>query len=275
MSFEVFPPKKEANFESVKEATEKVAELAPSFISVTYGAGGGTSQYTLDIVSNIMKKYALPSMAHLTCVSSSKETVLERISEIKARGIENVMALRGDLTPELENTDRSKWDYRYAVDLVKQIKELAPEICIGGGCYPEVHPESPDAETDLAHLKEKVDAGCDFITTQMFFDNDIYYRFVEAANAKGICVPVLPGILPIVRANQIQRSIEISGSFVPDELLKLGEKYADDPDSMKKAGIEYAIKQVRDLYDKGVKNVHIYTMNRPEVAKEIKDAFFK
>lgn len=275
MSFEVFPPKKEDQFEKVLQSTEKVAALNPSFVSVTYGAGGGTSKYTLDIVTDIMKKYELPTMAHLTCVSSSKETIIERINDLKAAGVENVMALRGDLTPELMETDRSKWDFRYAVELVRLLRETDYDFCIGCGCYPEVHPESPSPEEDLIHLKEKVDAGCDFLTTQMFFENSIYYSFVDKCLQNGINVPVLPGILPITKAVQVKRSIELSGSYVPKELLDLSIKYAEDNDSMKQAGIEFAMKQIRDLYDNGVKNVHVYTMNLPSVAKAIKDGFFE
>jgi len=274
MSFECFPPKKEALFDSVKKSIEEVSALQPSFVSVTYGAGGGTSRYTLEMVSNIMEKYSLPTVAHLTCVSSSRETVLERLSELKAKGVENIMALRGDLTPELLDSDRSKWDFRYASDLISLIKENAYDFCIGGGCYPEVHPESSNAAEDLKNLHNKVDAGCDFLTTQMFFDNGLYYDFVDRAQAEGINVPIIPGILPITRTVQIKRSIEISGSFVPKTLLDIGNRYEDDPESMFKAGVEFAIKQVADLYDQGVKNVHIYTMNKPEVAREIKDTFF-
>ena len=178
LSFEVFPPKTETAFDSVKQATEEIARLHPSFMSVTYGAGGGTSRYTLDIAKNIKERYGVPTLAHLTCVSSSKQTVAEKISEIKAAGITNVMALRGDIPAELEGADRSGWDYRYAVDLVRELKATNPDFCIGGACYPEIHPESADQKEDIKRLKEKVDAGCDFLTTQMVFDNNLLYNLL-------------------------------------------------------------------------------------------------
>ncbi|MCQ2055555.1 MAG: methylenetetrahydrofolate reductase, partial [Fibrobacter sp.] len=173
LSFEVFPPKKETSFENVKAATEAIAALGPSFMSVTYGAGGGVSQYTLQIAKNLKEKFNLPMLAHLTCVSSSKETVQARIADMKTAGIKNVMALRGDLTPELMEGDRSKWDYQHAVELIRDLKESDADFCIGAACYPEKHPESPNQREDILHLKEKVDAGADFLTTQMVFDNNL------------------------------------------------------------------------------------------------------
>ena len=216
LSFEVFPPKSDTAFESVKYATEEIAKLRPSFMSVTYGAGGGTSKYTLEIAKNIKEQYGVPTLAHLTCVSSTKETVHERIQQMKEAGIENVMALRGDLTPELENSDRSTWDYRHAVDLIHELKEEG--FCIGGACYPEIHPESANQKEDILHLKEKVDAGCSFLTTQMFFDNNLLYNF----------------------------------------LYKIRE-----------AGIAYATDQIIDLFANGITNVHVYSMNKPDVAEAI------
>ena len=173
VSFEVFPPKTESSFESVRHATEEIAKLSPSFMSVTYGAGGGTSQYTLEIAKNIKERYGVPSLAHLTCVSSTRETVARRIREIEAAGIENVMALRGDIPAEMEQADRSGWAYRHAIDLIRELKAAKTDFCIGGACYPEIHPESRDRREDIRYLKEKVDAGCDFLTTQMFFDNNL------------------------------------------------------------------------------------------------------
>ena len=178
LSFEVFPPKTDTAFASVKAAVEEIAELHPSFMSVTYGAGGGTSRYTLDIAKNIKDLHGVETLAHLTCVSSTRETVREKIAQIKAAGIENVMALRGDLTPEMEGQDRSGWAYRHAVDLIRDIRESGADLCIGGACYPEVHPESADQREDIRYLKEKVDAGCSFLTTQMFFDNNLLYNFL-------------------------------------------------------------------------------------------------
>lgn len=177
LSFEVFPPKTDTAFESVRNATEEIAKLRPSFMSVTYGAGGGTSRYTLEIAKNIKANYGVPTLAHLTCVSSTRDTVRNKIEQIREAGIENVMALRGDLTPELEASDRSLWSYRHAVDLIRELKECGADFCIGGACYPEVHPESRHQKDDIKYLKEKVDAGCSFLTTQMFFDNNLLYNF--------------------------------------------------------------------------------------------------
>ena len=271
LSFEVFPPKTDAAFNTVKIATEAIAGLHPSFVSVTYGAGGGTSKYTLDIAENLLKNYGVPTLAHLTCVSSSKEMVKERIEAMKQAGIENVMALRGDLTPEMEGQDRSHWDYRYAVDLVRELKESGADFCIGGACYPEVHPESADQKEDIKHLKEKVDAGCEFLTTQMFFDNNLLYNFLYKIREADITVPVIPGIMPITNANQVERAVKLSGSFVPTRFKSLVDRFGSSPEAMKQAGIVYATDQIIDLYANGIKNVHVYTMNKPDVAEKIMD----
>lgn len=271
LSFEVFPPKSETSFESVKAATEEIAKLRPSFMSVTYGAGGGTSKYTLDIAKNIKELYGVPTLEHLTCVSSTKETVKQKIEEIKTAGIENVMALRGDIPAELEDADRSGWDYRHAIDLVLELKAANPDFCIGGACYPEIHPESINQKEDIKYLKEKVDAGCDFLTTQMFFDNNLLYNFLYKIREAGITVPVIPGIMPITNANQVARAIKLSGSFMPQRFKSLVDKFGDDPAAMKQAGIAYATDQIIDLYANGITNVHVYSMNKPEVAEKIQD----
>ena len=271
LSFEVFPPKTDTAFASVKAAVEEIAELHPSFMSVTYGAGGGTSQYTLDIAKNIKEQHGVPTLAHLTCVSSTKETVREKIAQIKDAGIENVMALRGDLTPEMEGQDRSGWAYRHAVDLIRDIRESGADFCIGGACYPEVHPESQSQTEDIRYLKEKVDAGCDFLTTQMFFDNNLLYNFLYKIREAGITVPVIPGIMPITNANQVARAIKLSGSFMPRRFASLVDKFGSDPDAMKQAGIAYATDQIIDLFANGIKNVHVYSMNKPDVAAKIQD----
>lgn len=268
LSFEVFPPKNETSFESVKSATEEIASLRPFFMSVTYGAGGGTSKYTLDIAKNIKARYAVPTLAHLTCVSSTKETVKEKIRDIKEAGIENVMALRGDVPKELEYSDRSGWDYNFAVELVRQIKESG-DFCVGGACYPEIHPESADQKTDIKYLKEKVDAGCDFLTSQMFFDNNLFYNFLYKIREAGITVPVIPGIMPITSATQVERAVKLSGSFMPQRFKSLVDKFGRSPEAMKEAGIIYATDQIIDLYANGIKNVHVYSMNKPEVARKI------
>ncbi len=269
LSQEVFPPKTETSFESVKTATEEIAKLRPAFMSVTYGAGGGTSQYTLDIAKNIKARYGVPTVAHLTCVSSTRETVREKIDQIKAAGIQNVLALRGDIPAGRENEDRSGWDYRYAIDLVRELKAADPDFCVGGACYPEVHPESTNQTQDIAHLKAKVDAGCDFLTTQMFFDNNLLYNFLYKIRQAGITVPVIPGIMPITNANQIARALKLSGSFVPQRFKALVDKFGNDPAAMKQAGIAYATDQIIDLYANGINLVHVYSMNKPEVAAAI------
>lgn len=270
LSFEVFPPKTDTAFASVKSATEEMAKLKPSFMSVTYGAGGGTSRYTLEIAKNIEDRYGVPTLAHLTCVSSSKDTVHARIREIIDAGIENVMALRGDLTPELENADRSAWDYRHAVDLVRELKESGADLCIGGACYPEIHPESENQQEDIRHLKEKVDAGVEFLTTQMFFDNNLLYNFLYKIREAGITVPVIPGVMPITNANQVARAVKLSGSFMPVRFKSLVDKFGTSPAAMKQAGIAYATDQIIDLYANGIKNVHVYSMNKPDVAEAIR-----
>ena len=269
LSFEVFPPKTDTAFESVKAATEEIAKLHPAFMSVTYGAGGGTSRYTLDIAQNIKYRYGVPTLAHITCVSSTKETVRERIRDMQLSGIENVMALRGDLTPEMEKSDRSQWDYRHAVELIRDIKNSGANFCIGGACYPEIHPESANQKEDIRHLKEKVDAGCDFLTTQMFFDNHLLYNFLYKIREAGITVPIVPGIMPITNANQVERAIKLSGSFMPQRFKSLVDKFGTSPAAMKQAGIAYATDQIIDLFANGIKLVHVYSMNKPDVAQKI------
>lgn len=269
LSFEVFPPKTETNFESVKSATEEIAKLRPAFMSVTYGAGGGTSKYTLDIAQNINKLYGVPTLAHLTCVSSSKEMVRQKICEIKAAGIENVMALRGDIPAGLEDADRSHWDYKHAIELITELKSADADFCIGGACYPEVHPESANQKDDIKRLKEKVDAGCDFLTTQMFFDNNLFYNFLYKIREAGITVPVIPGIMPITNVKQIERAVKLSGSFMPQRFKSIADKFGSDPAAMRQAGIAYATDQIIDLYANSITNVHVYSMNKPDVAEKI------
>ena len=271
LSFEVFPPKVSTSFDQVKPAIEKIAKLRPSFMSVTYGAGGGTGRYTLDIAEDIRNRYGVPTMAHLTCVSSTKETVAQKIRELKAAGIQNVMALRGDLTPEMDLSDAKHWDYQHAIDLVRELKESGADFCIGCACYPEVHPESSNQREDIKYLKEKVDAGCDFITTQMFFDNNLLYNFLYKIREAGITVPVLPGIMPITKAVQLERAIKLSGSFIPQRFKALVDRFGNDAFTMTQAGIAYATDQIIDLYANGIQNVHLYTMNKPEVARAIQN----
>ena len=270
MSFEVFPPKTETTLEDVLSTTRKIAELRPAFVSVTYGAGGGTSKYTLAVAEHMYRTTGVPTLAHLTCISSTRQTVAERIADMRAHGIENVMALRGDLTQEMKENGLGERDYHYAVELVRELKACG-DFCIGGACYPEVHPESADSREDIRHLKEKVDAGCDFLTTQMFFDNSLYYSFLYRVREAGVTVPIFPGIMPITSATQIKRAIELSGSFMPHRFLALVDRFGSDPEAMKQAGIAYATDQIIDLYANGVQNVHVYTMNKPDVAAKIMD----
>ena len=269
LSFEVFPPKKETSFESVKAATESIAALKPSFMSVTYGAGGGVSQYTLQIAKNLKEKFNIPMLAHLTCVSSTKNTVKQRIDEMIDAGIQNVMALRGDLTAEILETNRGDCEYHYAVELVRELKERNPDFCIGAACYPEMHPESSSQREDILHLKEKVDAGVDFLTTQMVFDNNLFFNFMYKLREAGVTCPVLPGIMPITNANQVDRAIKLSGSFMPQRFKSLVDKFGSDSEAMKQAGIIYASDQIIDLYANGITNVHVYSMNKPDVAEGI------
>ena len=271
LSFEVFPPKTTTSFESVKKAVVEIAELHPSFMSVTYGAGGGTSQYTLDIAKEIKQNHNVPTLAHLTCVSSTKETVHNMIQRISESGIENVMALRGDIPAEMQNADRTNWTYTHAVDLIRELKNSNEYLCIGGACYPEIHPESPNQKEDIRFLKEKVDAGCDFLTTQMFFDNNLLYNFLYKIREAGITVPVIPGIMPITNGSQIARAIKLSGSFMPQRFKALVDRFGDDPESMKQAGIAYATDQIIDLFANGITNVHVYSMNNPDVARKIQN----
>ena len=268
LSFEVFPPKKSTGLESVRQATEEIAKLDPSFVSVTYGAGGGTSDYTLDIAENIKERTGVPVLAHITCVSSSREKVAGYIKRLKEAGIENVMALRGDLTPEMEGQDRSGWDYRYAYQLVEELK-AAGDFCIGGACYPEVHPESANRCEDVLHLKQKVNAGCDFLTSQMFFDNDLFYSFLYRVRDIGIDVPVIPGIMPITNANQVEKAVKLSGCHMPMRFMSLVDRFGGNAAAMEQAGIIYASEQIIDLYANGIRNVHVYTMNKPRVAEGI------
>ena len=271
LSFEVFPPKTDYTFDTVEKAVSEIAQLHPSYMSVTYGAGGGTSKYTLDIAKEINDLYKVPTLAHLTCVSSSKETIVDRINELKESGIKNVLALRGDIPESMINDDRSKWDFNHASELVALLKESGNDFCIGGACYPEIHPESTNRDDDIAYLKLKAEAGCQFFTTQMFFDNNILFNFLYRIREAGIKVPVVAGIMPITNAKQVDRAIKLSGSHVPQRFISLVDKFGNDPKAMMQAGIAYATDQIIDLYANNISNVHVYTMNKPEVARKIQE----
>ncbi|MGN0404199.1 MAG: methylenetetrahydrofolate reductase [NAD(P)H] [Bariatricus sp.] len=266
ISFEVFPPKTDAGFESVLGAVEKIAALKPSYISVTYGAGGGTSKNTVKIASHIKKDLGVPSLAHLTCASSTKEEVQAVIARLKEEGIENILALRGDI-PKNANFP-IPGQYHYASELIRDIKEQG-DFCIGAACYPEGHVDSANKDEDILHLKEKVDCGVDFLTTQMFFDNSILYNFLYRIREKGITVPVLPGIMPVTNGKQITRICSLSGTVLPQRFLAVVDKFGDNPAAMQQAGIAYATDQIIDLIANGIQNIHIYSMNKPEVAAAI------
>lgn len=266
LSFEVFPPKTSDNFDSVEKAALEIADLKPSFMSVTYGAGGGTSKFTADIAEHILNRGVTP-IAHLTCISSTGEAVKNQLKLLKEKGIENILALRGDILPD---TDLSKSDYRYASDLTKEIADFGG-FCIGGACYPECHPDSPDSESDIESLKIKAESGCQFFTTQMFFDNNILYNFMYRLLRRGVDVPVIAGIMPVTNAAQIKRICSISKSALPQRFLRIVDRYGDKPEVMKQAGIAYATEQIIDLYANGINAVHIYSMNKPNVAAAIKN----
>lgn len=265
LSFEVFPPKTSAALESVKAATEEIAALHPSFISVTYGAGGGTSEYTAEIAKNIKDKYGVTPLAHLSCVSSNHAEIKDRLQKLREYGIENILALRGDI-PEGMNTD--SLEYHYASELAAEIVRFGG-FCIGGACYPEAHPESENGIADIENLKRKVDAGCEFLTTQMFFDNNILYNFLYRALKAGINVPVIAGIMPVTNPKQIKRICSISQTLLPQRFRRIVDHYGDNPEAMKQAGIAYATEQIIDLFANGINAVHVYSMNKPDVAKKI------
>ena len=264
LSFEVFPPKKIEKYDSVQAATEGVAALHPSFMSVTYGAGGGTSEFTLNIAKNIRDKYGVEVLPHLTCVSSTKAHVHEMIQKFKEYGFENVMALRGDIPEGGAPYD----DYHYASELVADIKSQG-DFCIGGACYPDGHVECAHKDDDIKNLKRKVDAGVDFLTTQMFFDNAEFFNFLYRLREQDIRVPVLAGIMPITNQKQLGRSVALSGTTVPTRFKEIVDKFGEHPEAMKQAGIIYATEQIIDLIANDVKHIHVYSMNKPDVAEKI------
>ena len=266
ISFEVFPPKTDAGFDKVLDATDKIAALKPSYISVTYGAGGGTSKNTARIASHIKDDLGVLSLAHLTCASSTKAEVRSVIANLRQLGIENILALRGDIPEGMVFPTEDR--FRYAWELVEEIKKYG-DFCIGAACYPEGHVENEHKADDIRFLKQKVDSGVDFLTTQMFFDNDIHYNFLYRIREAGITVPVLPGIMPITSAVQMKRSQELSGTVFPRRFLALLDRFGSYPEAMMQAGIAYATDQIIDLLSNGVKNIHIYSMNKPDVAARI------
>ena len=266
LSFEVFPPKTEDAYETVEKAAKEIAGLKPSFMSVTYGAGGGTSDYTVGIASDLQRKYGVTPLAHLTCVSSTREKVAQVLAELKKENIENILALRGDI-PEDKGMPKA---YHYASELIREIKRSG-DFCIGAACYPEGHVESANKAADMDYLKQKVEAGCDFVTTQMFFDNSILYSYLYRIREKGITVPVIAGIMPVTNARQIKRITKMSGTYLPSRFMSIVDKFGDNPNTMKQAGIAYATDQIIDLIANGVKGIHVYSMNKPDVAMKIKE----
>lgn len=266
LSFEVFPPKTSDAFASVEKATAEIAELKPDFMSVTYGAGGGTSAHTVQIASHVQHQFGVTPLAHLTCVSSTKEKVHSVLDELKNHGIENILALRGDIPAG--GLEESSIEYRHAAELIYDIKKQG-DFCIGGACYPEGHTESTNKEEDIRYLKEKVDAGCEFLTTQMFFDNNILYNFLYRIREKGISVPVIAGIMPVTNGKQMARICQLSGTYLPARFKAIVDHFGDHPKAMKQAGIAYATEQIIDLVANGIRHIHVYSMNKPEVAEGI------
>ena len=266
VSCELFPPKYDLSVETVLPAARGIAALSPDFMSVTYGAGGGTSKNTLKIASHIENDLGVTALAHLSCVSSTKDEISEILRDMKSTSIRNILALRGDLPQD--SAFPSPGHYRYASELIEEIK-AAGDFCVGAACYPEGHPESPSTEEDIINLKRKVDSGCDFLTTQFFFDNNVLYSFLYRALAKNINVPVLAGIMPVMNGAQIKRMCLLSGASLPPRFKAIIDKFGDNPPAMKQAGIVYATEQIVDLIANGIKGIHIYTMNKPDIAGSI------
>ncbi len=268
VSFEVFPPKNDAPFEPVKNAVSKLSELNPSFMSVTYGAGGGVSNNTIDIASYIENDLDTMALAHLTCVSSSRDEISNTVNKLKSENISNILALRGDIPKDMEFPNAGY--YKYAYQLIEDIKNKGDgDFCIGAACYPEGHVESANKEKDIEFLKQKVDCGVDFLVTQMFFDNNVMYNFLYRALANDINLPVFAGVMPVTNSRQIKRICELSGTNLTPRFKSIVDKFGDNPLALKQAGIAYATEQIIDLVANGIKGIHLYTMNKPEVAEKI------
>lgn len=266
ISFEVFPPNKNFSKEKLIEVTKELAELNPDFISVTYGAGGTNKSGTIEIASHIKNNLNIEVMSHLTCIGSKKQDISNYIQEIKKHNIKNVLALRGDIPQGRDESIYNEGDYRYASDLISDIK--SEDITIAGAFYPETHFENNDLQ-DLIHLKNKVDLGVDFLISQIFFDNDKFFNFMEQAQKLNINVPLSAGIMPVTNAAQIKRITSLCKSSIPKKLEKILDKYGHDSESMKKAGFIYATEQIIELLANDIPAIHLYAMNKPEVAKAI------
>lgn len=263
LSFEVFPPKKDTDFADVEAAALGIAAFKPDYMSVTYGAGGSTKGHTIQLAQEIQEKYDVPTIAHLTCVCASRDGIKTALADMKNAGIENILALRGDIP---KNYDGQVFaEFSHASELVELIKETG-DFCVGGACYPEVHPDSANKHEDIIGLKKKVDAGCDYLTTQMFFDNNIFFNFMYRIREVGISVPIIPGIMPITRRVQVKNAVKLSGCNVPERFKSIVDAFGDTEAAMRQAGIAYATDQIIDLMANGVKHIHVYSMNKPEVA---------
>ncbi|MBQ3149889.1 MAG: methylenetetrahydrofolate reductase [Clostridia bacterium] len=263
ISFEIFPPKGELSLESFRETMIPLAKLSPDYISVTCSAGGtGHRDRTAMLAGIIKNEFGIEACAHLTCINSDEKRIIEDVECIKANGIENILALRGDISP-----GGVPGEFRHASDLMKFIDD--DELCLGGACYPEGHVESQKPDDDLIHLYGKQQAGAKFLVTQLFFENERFYRFLEKIRKAGITIPVTTGVMPILGKSQISRMIFMCGASLPSEIIRILNRYENDPDSLCKAGIDYAARQIEDLLKNGADGAHIYTMNRPEIATSI------
>lgn len=274
ISFEIFPPKKDGAFDTVFETLDALGKLNPDFISVTYGAGGSRSGETIQIASYIQNTLGIDAMAHVTCVGSRKEQLLKVCEALKENHIEHILALRGDRPRDMSDEQFLARDFAHASDMMSFLREHTG-LHMAGACYPEKHFEAFSMESDLNNLRRKQEAGAEFFISQLFFDNDFYYSFLEKAAKKGITVPICAGIMPITSAKQIGTTITLAGSSVPKALADIIATYGDNPEEMRKAGIDYAIRQIRDLQENGVGDIHIYTMNKPKMATEIMNAIYR
>ena len=264
-SCEVFPPKRDMPVDSIYTTLDGLKDIRPDFISVTFGAGGSqVNQTTHEIASIIQNRYHIPAMAHLTCVAAGRAEVDHLLAQLKGDGVENVLALRGDVNPYIP----PKTDFAHASDLVAYI-HAGGDFGVSAACYPEGHLESPDLVSDIRHLKEKVDAGAQHLVSQLFFDNEDFFRFLERARIAGINVPIEAGIMPVLSQNSIRRMVSMCGASMPRKLTRILAKYGDHPEALREAGIAYAIDQISDLIAGGVDGIHLYTMNNPDVAKQI------
>lgn len=273
-SFEVFPPKKEGEFEKAFDVLNELSKLAPDFISVTYGAGGSRSGKTLELADYIQNTLGIDTIAHMTCVGSKKEDLLAVSEQLNANNVNYVLALRGDRPADMSDGQYAARDFLHANDMIAFLRENT-QLHMAGACYPEKHFESFSMESDLNNLIKKQDAGAEFLISQMFFDNDYYYSFLDKADRKGISIPICAGIMPITSAKQLGTTITLSGSSIPKALTDLIAAYGDNKEDMRKAGIDYAIRQIRDLQENGVNNIHLYTMNKTKTAREIMEGVYR